>query len=142
MRDALGSSGPRGRIAQELAEVGHFMFENGEESPARVFAYDGDEFAALRLRIDRRIERLFDDRVDDGEDDENDEDPMLGLIADLVRYRIALWDLSIDLTFDVPPDPERFVDLAAPQEYQFVAESNPQVVINLVVGTVPAEVSE
>jgi hypothetical protein len=74
------------KVAQEIATVGTYLLDNPRPVVQPHVSYEGDDLAALRMSIDERIERLG-----TGFEDE-DEDPILALVADLIEYRVALWD--------------------------------------------------
>lgn len=85
---ALRGDDAHSHVAQEVAEVGAYLLRRVSREPApRHVAYDGDEIAALRHGIDQRIATLG---------DEGQEDGVLALIADLIQYRIALWNAPVD----------------------------------------------
>lgn len=87
---ALCENGHRAEIAQELSDIGIFMLSQDSAGlPPQVFAYDGDAVAGLRFRIDERLKHIAADSHD------LDGDPILGLIADLISYRIALWSQPV-----------------------------------------------
>ena len=73
-------------ILREFQDIERHILRSRRPALSRHVSYEGDEVAALRVQIDERIERLGTGFEDD------DEDPILDLIADLVQYRIALWN--------------------------------------------------
>lgn len=62
----------------------------------RHVALEGDFLPALRTQIDQRIDALADESEDDG---------LLALIADLIEYRIALWNEPVAHTLADPAAP-------------------------------------
>jgi len=79
---------------RELDELHDLLHARSEREPAEYFlSTAADRLPALRMRIDAKVASLGTDQ----EDQVLGEDEFLGLIADLVEYRIALFNTPIAL---------------------------------------------
>ena len=106
-----------GHMAQELSELSALLIRRySRPMPQRYVSCDADALSAQRVAIDRRIASLNNEMVGDEETD-----PILGLIADLVEYRIALWNLPVgyDLTEAGEAALEEGAVLAVTEELQY-----------------------
>ncbi len=134
---ALDREGLASNLVQELIDIGQHLLRGSsdESTTVRIISHDGDKLAALRHRIDQRIADLPTGFAED------QTDPLLGLIADLIFYRVELWTTPIEYSLSDAEDVLSAVAGEIPVG-EFIFEGDvgeipalsPQQVVNIFVG--------